>query len=124
MIEFPPSFAVGGGTLLLARGNQGDLSEWSSSEILPLFCVGGGVASAHELSLLFTLSLCKIELFYSFAVWVGGLLLARGNHSQSGTEFSPSFAVWGGGFCSQGEAFSSHDKLTFSTSITQRLQRR
>jgi hypothetical protein len=27
MIEFPPSFAVWGGTLLLARGNQGDLSE-------------------------------------------------------------------------------------------------
>ena len=94
MIEFPPSFAVGGGTLLLARGNQGDLSEWSSSEILPLFCVGGGGFSSRTLSPFYSLSVHDRIIF--FAVWVGGLLLARGNHSQSATEFSPSFAVWGG----------------------------
>jgi len=53
-IELSPSFAVWGGSLLLAKGNQGAFSE--RNRILPLFCMGGE-GSAHELSLSLSVSL-------------------------------------------------------------------
>ena len=111
MIEFPPSFAVGGGTLLLARGNQGDLSEWSLSEILPLFCVGGGGFSSQTLSPFYSLSVHdRIILFFCC---LGGWASAReGKPFSERDRILPLFcSVGGGGFCSRGEAFSSHDKL-------------
>ena len=111
MIEFPPFFAVGGGTLLLARGNQGDLSEWSSSEILPLFCGGGGGFSSRTLSPFYSLSVHdRIILFFCC---LGGWASAReGKPFSERNRILPLFcSVGGGGFCSRGEAFSSHDRL-------------
>jgi hypothetical protein len=70
----------------------------------------GGVASAHELSLPFTLSLCTIELFFLLFGWVG--FCSRGETILRARQNSPPLLqCGGGGFCSRGEAFSSHDRL-------------
>ena len=126
MLELSPSFAVGGGMLLLARGNQGAFSECVRNSP-PLLRGGGGFSSrtlSPSLSLSLSLALFSaqgtIELFHSFAVWggasaregkpfserdrilplfcsVGGEASAReGRPSHHMIDFSPSFAVWGG----------------------------
>jgi hypothetical protein len=109
-----------GGGCFCSRGET-KAPSLSASEILPLFCVGGE-ASAHELSLPLSLSLSLSSQrrarynYFILLLFGGGLLLARGNHSQSATEFSPSFAVWGGE-ASAREGRPSHHMIDFSPSF-------
>jgi len=92
MIEFPPSFAWGG---RLQLTNSLSLSLSLSRSLL---------SAGHD------------RIISFFCCLGGGLLLARGNHSQSATEFSPSFAVWGGE-ASAREGRPSHHMIDFSPSF-------
>ena len=79
MIELSPSFAVWGGSLLLAKGNQGAFSE--RNRILPLFCVGGEASACGG-------GFCEGK--------PRPLLRVRQNSP-------PLLQCGGGGFCSRGE---------------------
>ncbi len=125
MIEFSPSssFAVWGGGASACEGNPRRLLRAERDRILPLFCVGGRLQLARSLSLsLFSAHNRIIPLFCSLGgimllltrenrgafsehnrilplfCSLGGEASAReGRPSQRMIEFSPSFAVCGGG---------------------------